>query len=194
MTGDADLPETGDVHHVLGELLVHDVPLLCEERVCDAKTGTNGGGGDIWSDGGRGTFSPLTWALVLEQVDGGEEAAGTAIAGLDGGLCADGIVAGKNGVAVWRGVLWGTKEPCVGEVADLADELEGRAELGDALGEGGGGVGGVVVEKEVVERQVIAPGGDGAGGDKGGEGGEGDDERVSGWHQHKGGDHVSRVE
>ena len=110
LTGDANLPETGDVHHVLGKLFVDDVPLLGEERVREAEAGTNGGGGVIGRDGGRGTFCSLAWLLVLEQVDGGEGAAGTAIVG----LCADGIVAGEDGVAVWRGVFGGAEEPCVG--------------------------------------------------------------------------------
>ena len=182
LTGDADLPEPGDIHHVLGELFVDDVPLLGEEGVREAEAGTNGGGGGIGRNRGRGTLRSLAWVLVLKQVDGGEGAAGTIIAGLDGRLCAGGVVAGEDGVAMRRGVLGGAEEPGVGEVADLADELEAKAEIGDALGDGGGGGGRIVIENEVVERHMITLGGDGAGGDEGGEQDEGDGGRVSACH------------
>lgn len=87
-------------------------------------------------------------------------------------------------------MLWGTKKPCVRELADLSDKLE--AERGDALVYGGGVGGGDVVEEEVVERRVVGLGGGVEGGDEAckedeGDGGEPchDGERGSG--------HVSAV-
>ena len=145
---------------MFGELFVDDMPLLGEERVCDAETGTNGSGRVIRTDGGRGTFCPLAWVLVLEQLDSGKEAVGRFIAGLDGRMCTEGVVAGKDGMAMWRGVFGGTKEPRIWELADLTDKLEAKAEFGDALVYGWIGGGGMVVKKEVVERYMITLGRD----------------------------------
>lgn len=191
LTGDADFPETGDIHHVFGEFIVDDVPLLCKERICDAETGTNGGSG-VGRNGRWGTFCSLAWELALEEIDGGEEAAGTVIAGMEGRVCAEGVVAGKDRMAMWRRVFWGAKEPCVGELTDLTNKLEAKAEFGDALVDGGCGGGGMVIEKEVVERRMVTLGGDGEGGDERGEEDEGEDEQVSTCHRSvaKGGDHV----
>lgn len=60
---------------------------------------------------------------MLEEVDGGEEAVGPVIARMDGRVCAEGVVTGEDGVAMWQGVFWGAQEPCIGELADLADKL-----------------------------------------------------------------------
>lgn len=182
LTGDANFPKTSDVHHVLGELFVDDVPLLGEERVCEAETGTNGGGGGIRRDGGRCPFCSLTWMLVLKKVDSVEKAAGMTIARLDGQLCAEGVVAGED---VCMCVFWCAEEPCIGELADLPDELESKTELGDAVGDGGGGGGGTVVEEEVVECHMIRLGGNAAGG--GEQRGEEDEDGDERWHQRKSG-------
>lgn len=81
------------------------------------------------------------------------------------------------------GVFWCTKKPCVGELADLADELEAKAEFCDAVGDRYGGRGGVVVEQEVVKVGVVTLSRDAVcGGEEGYEEDEGDDERVSAWH------------
>lgn len=85
---------------MVGELFVDDVPLLGKERVCDAETGTNGGGRVLWGDGGRGAFCPLARELALEHVDGSKETMGIPVAGLDSLACTEGIVTSEGGMAM----------------------------------------------------------------------------------------------
>ena len=181
VAGDANFPETSDVHHVFGELFVDNVPLLGEERVGDAKTGANGSSG-IRADGGRSTFCPLTRELLLEQVDAGEEAVQRFMACLDGGSCTEGIMAGEDRVSTKRRMFRGAKEPCVGEFADLTNKLKIKTESADALVYGGREWAGDIIKKKVVKCCIIWLGWDVEGGSAGGEEGEEEEEDVTACH------------